>query len=454
MVKLLLLLCRLVLRIFFRRIEIVGREHLPEGKVMFALNHPNGLIDPLFILCYAPRPVSFLAKAPLFTMPVVGYFVRSFRCLPVYRQQDNNDPRQNRVMMQRAVELLAEGSALALFPEGTSHSDPRLKPFRSGAARIALSAAALSGDVVRIVPVGLYYSRKAVFRSSALLVFGPPLAVSAAKAHDHFEPPREEVQELTHRLAEQVGALTLQARSDEAIDLAKLAERIIAAANRDEGLTGPRSMAEQLDLRQQLVEGHARIENRLEVAPLVARLRAYETRVRELDLRVDQVFEYPPLAVLRYVVRVFVILVVLLLPGCIGLVVHYATYRLIGWLAFRYAKSDIDVLATGKVVMGLLLFPVTWILAGVAVGIGHTVWLGAAVTALLPLTAYSALLLVELVSDSMVQGRALWLFLTRRALVEKLVEGRRAIRDEVLALAALLERRSLEGQSPTAGPAA
>ena len=41
--------------------------------VIFAVNHPNGLIDPLFLLCFAPRAVSFLAKAPLFRIPLVGW---------------------------------------------------------------------------------------------------------------------------------------------------------------------------------------------------------------------------------------------------------------------------------------------------------------------------------------------------------------------------------------------
>ena len=79
----------LVLRIFFRRIEISGLERVPrEGPVIFVLNHPNGLIDPGFLLCLAPRRVSFLAKAPLFRMPVIGIFCRAFEAIPVHRRQD------------------------------------------------------------------------------------------------------------------------------------------------------------------------------------------------------------------------------------------------------------------------------------------------------------------------------------------------------------------------------
>jgi glycerol-3-phosphate O-acyltransferase / dihydroxyacetone phosphate acyltransferase len=115
-------LCRLLLRVFFRRVEVVGGERVPgDGPVMFTLNHPNGLIDPLFILCLSSRPVSFLAKAPLFRTPLVGWFVRTFECLPVYRKQDGNDPAKNREIIERSVELLRSGNAIAIFPEGTSH---------------------------------------------------------------------------------------------------------------------------------------------------------------------------------------------------------------------------------------------------------------------------------------------------------------------------------------------
>jgi 1-acyl-sn-glycerol-3-phosphate acyltransferase len=436
MAWLLLQVCRLMLRVFFRQLEVVGHEHVPvHGKLMFALNHPNGLIDPLFILCHAGRPVSFLAKAPLFEMPVVGYFVRAFRCLPVYRQQDNNDPSQNRAMMQKAVELLAAGNALALFPEGTSHSDPRLKPFRSGAARIALSAATLSEDAVHVVPVGLYYSRKQIFRSNALLLFGEAVVVRACELDERSEPDREAVQSLTRTLSERVGELTLQAESSDLIYLAKIAERIIDAADRDEGLPVPESMAEKLERRRRLIDGHARLGRRAEVVALVARIRAYESSVKALELRVDQAFSYAPLAVASYLVRFCIVLGLVALPGLIGIVGHYPTYRLVGFIAFRYAKSELDIVATVKVVAGLLLFPLTWIAAGSSAGFLLNAWVGVAVALLMPLSALAALMLTEVIAGLLLRGKALWLALSRRGFVAHLIAERRAIRDQVLSLA-------------------
>jgi glycerol-3-phosphate O-acyltransferase / dihydroxyacetone phosphate acyltransferase len=66
-------LCRLMLRVFFRRVDAVGLENVPDsGPLLMVANHPNGLMDPLLLLSRSPRPVSFMAKEPLFRMPLIG----------------------------------------------------------------------------------------------------------------------------------------------------------------------------------------------------------------------------------------------------------------------------------------------------------------------------------------------------------------------------------------------
>src|SRR5207244_528290 len=115
-------------------------------------------------------------------------------CVPVYRSQDTqgvagSDPNAaNERTFARCRELLRAGEALALFPEGTSHSDPQLRPLKSGAARIALSAEREHQDStgqalgLLVVPVGLGYEAKAIFRSRVLLVVGRPIDIAARQA--------------------------------------------------------------------------------------------------------------------------------------------------------------------------------------------------------------------------------------------------------------------------------
>ena len=144
---------------------------------MFVLNHPNSLVDPIFLLCLAPRPVCFLAKATLFKVPITGWLVRAAGSIPVERRQDPGaDLTKNREMFGRVRTHLSAGGAVALFPEGTSHSDPRLKPMKTGAARIALGVASV--PPLRIQPVGLFYTAKQAFRSAALVFYGEPFEVT------------------------------------------------------------------------------------------------------------------------------------------------------------------------------------------------------------------------------------------------------------------------------------
>ena len=71
-------LVRLALRIFYRRIVYVGLDRVPaSAPVLFVLNHPNALVDPLFVLDAVRRPVHFLAKAPLLGVPVFGRLLRA-----------------------------------------------------------------------------------------------------------------------------------------------------------------------------------------------------------------------------------------------------------------------------------------------------------------------------------------------------------------------------------------
>src|SRR5258708_23624976 len=153
-------LLRLTLRVYFRRIEVIGLENVPrDSPVIFVLNPLNALVDPAFLLCLGPRRVAFVAKAPLFAMPVIGYLVRALDSLPAYRRQDEGqDTSRNIETFTAARKLLARGITIGISPEGLSHNQPRLKPLKTAAARIALAAAS-SGVALdpQISPSGASY---------------------------------------------------------------------------------------------------------------------------------------------------------------------------------------------------------------------------------------------------------------------------------------------------------
>src|SRR5687767_13535885 len=208
----------LALRIYFRRVEIVGLENVPADKpVIFVLNHPNALVDPVFLLCLTPRRVSFLAKAPLFRMPVISYLVKALDSLPVYRRQDEGENvNKNEETFIAARKLLASGGTIGICPEGVSHDEPGLRPIKTGAARISLAAVA-TGEVssLKIVPAGLYYTSKTSFRSDALLYFGNPIDVEPVTLEPDGTPPREAVRELSSKIEKALREVILDAKHEE-----------------------------------------------------------------------------------------------------------------------------------------------------------------------------------------------------------------------------------------------
>ncbi len=435
----LLAVLRFALRVFFRRIEPLGIERVPrDGPLLFVLNHPNSLIDPLFILCLSPRPVSFLAKAPLFRMPVVGTLVRAVGSIPVERRQDPGaDLTKNREMFVRVREHLAGGGAVALFPEGTSHSDPGLKPLKTGAARIALGVEPPSP--LRIQPVGLFYTAKQTFRSSALVYFAEPFTVSPAPLDPSGEPPPDQVQALTSSIGVALAAVTLQADEHEAHEFVARTERILASERRASDDAPRPDLSTEFEFRRRILAGYyalkARDLSRLE--RIRARIYRYEDRLRGAGIDPWDL----PVGRFRFSrgagrIGLFLLRSLLFLPlGLPGLVLHYLPYRLVGILSARPAGKE-DVLATAKAIAAAIVFPALWI--ALALGVWGLCGLPAGVLALglAPLGGYCALRLMERADRTLGALRSLTLWVLGRRRFLHLQVERRVLREEVLKIAA------------------
>jgi len=433
-------LLRLVLRIFFRRIEVTGGERVPRvGPVIFVLNHPNGLIDPAFLLCLAPRRVSFLAKAPLFRMPVIGAIARAFEAIPVHRRQDvGSDLAKNAQTFEAARGVLVRGGTIAIFPEGTSHSDPKLRPLKTGTARIALGAAAAlpQGMALEIVPAGLYYRAKKTFRSAALLHFGDPFPVERIPLEGGAEPPPGPVLQLTERLARALQAVTLEAEEGEVHGLVARAQRMFSAA--DEGPPAPVTLEDEFAQRRRLLAGYEVVRHRWpeRAAALRERLERHAAALDAAGLDAKQLVprSYGWVRVLTYAVKSALFLILGLPVAIVGLLVHYPAYRVVGWVATGITKEKEDALATVKLLAASLLFPITWAAIVMAVWLWRGPWAAALVAPALPLTGYVALHFAERLDRVMGATRALAIFLLRRRAFLRLTAERRAIREEILEL--------------------
>ncbi len=118
-----------------------GQEKIPQGGVLIVSNHLSNF-DVLALgeyLIWSGRWPRFLGKSEIWKVPVVGWFARQCRQIPVVR---NTDRAKDALIHARAA--LEAGECVAIFPEGTITADPDGWPMtgRLGAARLALATGA------------------------------------------------------------------------------------------------------------------------------------------------------------------------------------------------------------------------------------------------------------------------------------------------------------------------
>lgn len=180
----------------FKAVDVRHRDRVPaSGPVLLCINHPNNLIDSLLVGAVLPREVHFLATAALFRHPLVARFLLACGAIPVYRKQDELQrgdgvgvvgTERNVDAFSACFRTLAAGGLIGIYPEGTTHAEPRVQRIKTGAARIALEYEARraqadgpGGAPLALVPVGLTFEARKSFRGRVLVAFGEPIALDA-----------------------------------------------------------------------------------------------------------------------------------------------------------------------------------------------------------------------------------------------------------------------------------
>jgi glycerol-3-phosphate O-acyltransferase/dihydroxyacetone phosphate acyltransferase len=173
------ILTRFALKVYFRKVHIQGTENLPnEGPFLIVANHPSSFLDPISIAVLVKQKISFLAGGFMFKNKIMASILTKFNIVPIYRAQDNpNDLSKNKEVFRGCYEKLSNNGIIMIFPEGTSENERRLRKIKTGAARIALGASK-ENDFnlnIKIVPVGLNYTKSSRFKSELFIQFGTPI---------------------------------------------------------------------------------------------------------------------------------------------------------------------------------------------------------------------------------------------------------------------------------------
>ena len=129
------------------RFHVKGDEHIPtQGAAILVCNHVS-FIDPLLMMAASPRPIHFIMDHEIFKIPMLGWFFRLSKAIPIAPQKV--DPATYDQAFVRARQVLAEGDLLCIFPEGAISRDGAMAEFKGGVMKL------LETNPVPVVPLAL-----------------------------------------------------------------------------------------------------------------------------------------------------------------------------------------------------------------------------------------------------------------------------------------------------------
>jgi glycerol-3-phosphate O-acyltransferase / dihydroxyacetone phosphate acyltransferase len=353
-------LFRLVLAVFYRRVEVVGAERIPaSGGLIVAANHHNSVVDAMILLAVVQRRLRTLANAPLFEHWLVGPFLRLLGALPVHRRKEaGNDPRKNEALFAETTRTLREGGGIVIFPEGRTQPEPVLLELRTGTARMLLAAAP---SEVALVPVGLVFEKPGSFREGrALVLVGEPIPTAECRALAQTDAGQA-ARQLTERLTQDLRALIVEANDLETLAMLEVAEGIWGAPD-----GAPRESVERVRWLQQAAGAYRRLQQRApdHMARFVRRLQRFSADLASAGLTLETLAEErtaPGSA--RFALRqAFALLVGAPLALC-GFLIHGLPYTLTA-IAVRLIPHGEEEEATDQIAAGFVLYPLCWALEG------------------------------------------------------------------------------------------
>ncbi len=157
------------------RVSVEGLENVPKGSFIVASNH-RSYLDPPVLNSVFPEPLHFLAKEELFKNPILSFFLRHARAIPLRRGAGDI------AVLEMAVGLLRRGCSVCIFPEGTRAAPGEFLKPKLGVGLLAVKSGA------QILPVYVEGTDRVLPRGSKLPSLGSPIRVVIGKPKRYREP--------------------------------------------------------------------------------------------------------------------------------------------------------------------------------------------------------------------------------------------------------------------------
>ncbi len=182
--------------------EVYGVGNIPcAGGLILAANHAS-YFDPPLVGSRVPRQLTFFARKTLWKGGLASWWLDAVGTIPVDR-----DSGQDVSAIRRVLQVLKDGNAIIVFPEGTRSRTGALQPAKPGVGLLACRTG------VPVVPVRIFGTFEAFGRGGPLrlgtpvsIVFGRPLAQAD---YDDRSDGKERYQKASERIMAAIATLEL-----------------------------------------------------------------------------------------------------------------------------------------------------------------------------------------------------------------------------------------------------
>jgi len=141
------------------KVNVTGLENINnQGPYIFVSNH-QGWFDIFAAIGKLPFHFSWLVKMELFKIPVLGAAMSRAGYISI----DRRDHRKAMSSINRAAELIGQGTSVFIFPEGTRSADGVIRDFKKGWLALATKSQQ------PVVPISISGSYRILLKKSCTI---------------------------------------------------------------------------------------------------------------------------------------------------------------------------------------------------------------------------------------------------------------------------------------------
>ena len=176
------------------RVFIEGLNLIPSKSTVCYVSNHQGNFDIALILAFLPGCIGFITKQEAAWFPFLNLWIFALGGVFLDRKRVS----KARKAMDRGIERLRSGAAMAVFPEGTRSRGPEMGEFHTGSFKLATRSGAV------IVPISIHGTykiweqNKRIVPAAVSLRVGTPVSTRSLESNSRKNLPslvRERIEE-------------------------------------------------------------------------------------------------------------------------------------------------------------------------------------------------------------------------------------------------------------------